>query len=305
MKIDGKAIAQEILDNLKIRVSKLTKRGIKPHLAILLVGNNPASTSYVKRKEIKAAEIGAKSTLINLKSTIQTAELIKIINKLNNDKAVHGIIVQRPLPSHIDNELINQAVDPNKDIDGFHKNTKFKMPLAQAVIHILKRIHESESKTRGFKSVNLRGWQTRGWQTNEFTNWLKGRNIVVIGKGQTGGGPTIALLKKMGIDPSIVDSKTEKPKEIIRKADLVISAIGKPNVFKSNDLKKGTIIIGVGMHKGDDGKMHGDYEEEEIKNLASFYTSIPGGVGPINVATLLSNLITAAQNQNIFPIDKK
>lgn len=305
MRIDGKAIAEEICRELKLRVNTLQKNHITPHLAIILVDDDPASVSYVRRKELKAKEIGAKITLIRYPKTVTTDKLLSCLNDLNHLSTVHGIIVQRPLPSQIDSKEIDLAVSPEKDIDGFHKNTKFKMPLAEAVIYILKRIHvlihqnkNPQVESRGLKLVNLRGWQSGGWQSDEaFTSWLKKKNIVVIGKGQTGGGPTISLLIKLGIEPTVIDSKTENPKRLTKQADIVISAIGKPSVIKPNDLKKGVILIGVGMYKGTDGKMHGDYEEAGIKNIASFYTPIPGGVGPVNVAMLLSNLVAAAEHK--------
>lgn len=314
MKVDGKALAEQIFINLATRVKALQKHGITPHLAVILVGENPASVSYVKRKEKKASEIGAKATVINLELRITNEELRGRIEKLNQNSNIHGVIIQRPLPQHIDNQMVNQTVDLQKDIDGFSKNSPFIMPLAQAVLFILEHIFLSiknnqtsqkfdrtqtwskEFESRGINVVNLRG--CRSWQTDEsFISWLKEKNIVVIGKGQTGGGPTISLLKKLGIEPTIIDSKTENVEDLTRSADIMVSAIGKSGVIKPEMLKKGVVLVGVGMHKGEDGKMHGDYDEEEIKNIASYYTPIPGGVGPVNVAMLLSNLIQAAETQ--------
>ena len=146
MKVDGKAIASEIFTDLHRRVDKLKATGITPQLVVILVGENPASVSYVQRKEKKAAKIGALTTVIRLKSSVTTDTLLKHIAQLNKDTTVHGIIVQRPLPPHIDNEAINQAVDPHKDIDAFNASTPFQMPLAEAVLEILRHIQVHEGK---------------------------------------------------------------------------------------------------------------------------------------------------------------
>lgn len=261
MKIDGKKIAQKILEDLKIKIQALN---IKPHLAIILVGNDPASIAYIEQKDLKAEKIGAKTTIFNLESIIQNSELLTLINKLNNDNSIHGIIVQRPLPKQIDLRTISFAIDPKKDVDGFHPQSEFQPPISLAILEILK----SES--------------------------LKPKNIVVIGKGEAGGQPIIQTFKKMGIEPTVIDSKTENPKALTKTADIIISAVGKPNVIKPNMIKSGVALISVGLHKGIDGKLHGDYEKNEIKNIVSFYTPTPGGVGPINVAMLLKNLIDSA-----------
>lgn len=283
MRIDGKEIAQKILENLKIRVEKLKEKNITPGLSIILVGQNPASKAYVRQKELKANEIGAKAIVLNYESGIKNHELLELIKKLNSDKNVHGIIVQRPLPQHIDEEKIDLATNPKKDIDSFHPKSPYPMPLAAAVLKILEEIfYRGETAT---SAINT-----------EFNNWLKSKKIVVIGKGQTGGGPTIQMLKKMGIQPQIIDSKTQNQIEITKTADIIISTVGKPNMIRPNMIKHGVILVSVGQHKGIDGKFHGDYEENEIKDIASFYTPTPGGIGPVNVAMLLENLISSTEN---------
>lgn len=262
MKIDGKQIAQKILDDLKIKIQKLN---IKPNLAIVLVGQDPASVAYVNQKKIKAELIGAKTTIESLPSGISQSDLLSTIQQYNNNNNIHGIIVQQPLPPQINIEKITQAIDPEKDVDGFHKNSEFSPPIAAAVLEILK-------------------------ETN-----LKSKNIVLIGKGETGGKLIIHAIRKMGINPTVIDSKTENPEDLIKTADIIISAVGKSNVITADMIKKGVILISIGMHKEKDGKLHGDYEEEKIKDIASFYTPTPGGVGPVNVAMLLKNLVRAAQ----------
>lgn len=168
---------------------------------------------------------------------------------------------------------------------------------------------EDSERKRGGRLQNLLATERNGrnsghGQNDDFKNWLSSKKIAVVGKGETGGKPIIEMLRKMNIEPSIIDSKTKNKELITKKADIIISAGGKPNVIKPEMIKKGlpagrqgVILIGVGLHRGKDGKLHGDYDEEKIKNIASFYTPTPGGVGPVNVAMLLENLIKATENQ--------
>ncbi|MBI2190092.1 MAG: bifunctional 5,10-methylenetetrahydrofolate dehydrogenase/5,10-methenyltetrahydrofolate cyclohydrolase, partial [Candidatus Levybacteria bacterium] len=211
MRVDGRAIAQSILDDLKNRRKNLKKKGVTPHLVIILIGNDPASHVYVRQKELKAKEIGVKVTLVNYESRITNQELITTIEQWNNDNNVHGIIVQRPLPKHIASEQITQAVDPKKDVDGFHPESKLEMPLSIAVLRILEHIFSSSKKS-----------------SHNFINWLKEKSIVIIGKGEAGGKPIINKLRTLGVQPLIIDSKTTNPEVIIKKADIIISAVGKP-----------------------------------------------------------------------------
>ncbi len=267
-RIDGKIIAEKILQDLKHRVKQLKKRGVAPHLVVILVGHDPASALYVKRKKLQGELIGAKATIKELPTNTSVQKLLSIIEELNNNNNVHGIIVQRPLPPTINNSIIAKAVLPEKDIDGLHPKSQFEMPLARAVLRILRKIGEFKSK-----------------------------RIVVIGKGQTGGGPVIKRLKELGVKTIVIDSKTTNPQLITRTADIIISAVGRANIVTGEMIKKGVILISVGMHRESDDKFHGDYEEEKISGIAGFYTPTPGGVGPVNVACLLENLIKAAENQ--------
>lgn len=280
MIIDGRAIAQTIFDNLCKKTALLKEKGITPKVAIILVGQDPASLAYVRQKELKAKSIGAETTVYNLPISISSHKLLKLLKLLNTDQNVHGIIVQRPLPPQINNTDINLCVDPKKDIDAFHPDTLFTMPLAAAVIKILEEIFARPGLLRP--------------KGQAFINWLKTKNIVVIGKGQTGGGPVITKFKKLGIEPYVIDSKTPKPEKLTEAADIIVSTVGNKHVKLPQKLKKNVIMIIVGIYKEDDGKLHGDYEKETIQNIASFYTPVPGGVGPVNVAMLLSNLVDAA-----------
>lgn len=268
MKIDGKQIANIIFQDLKIKVKKLQEKNIIPHLAIVLVGDDPASLAYVNQKKIKAEQIGAKITLYQYPNSVTTKTLLDCFNDLNHLSKMHGIIAQQPLPSHINLKEITEAIDPKKDVDGFHPKSKFEPPIFMTVLTL-------------FNQINI---------------YPQGKNIVILGKGETGGKPIIKGFEKMGIKPLVIDSKTSNPLPITKKADIIISAVGKSNVIKPDMIKKGVILISIGLSKGSDGKLHGDYNEEEIKNKASFYTPTPGGVGPVNVAMLLKNLVTAAEN---------
>lgn len=280
MKIDGREIANRTFADLKKRVIKLKKKRIISHLAIILIGNDPASVAYVNQKQIKGKKIGAKINIHKLPSSVSTNSTLSLLNDLNHLTSVHGIIVQQPLPSQINLKEITLAIDPKKDVDGFHPNSKFQSPIAIAVLKILEEIHERLILDQG----------------STLIKWLKNKQITILGKGETGGKPIIITLKKLGVQPLIIDSKTKNPSSVTKKADIIISAVGRPNVIKQEMIKKNSILISIGLSKGKDGKLHGDYDEEKIKNIASFYTPTPGGVGPVNVAMLLANLVIAAEN---------
>lgn len=274
MKIDGKLIASEILEDLKKRVDVLKEKGIIPHLYVILLINDTATLSYIKQKKLKSEEISAKITIDEINPNITTDRLLEKIKELNKDKFVHGIIVQQPLPKNLDNEKIINAINIQKDIDGFNPGSKFKIPVGLAVLEILRKIHNKN-----------------------FRNWLISQQITVLGKGLTAGGPIIKTLHEFGIKPNVISSKTENSEGILNNSDIVISAVGKESVVKRDNLKKGVILIGVGMHN-ESGKLKGDYEESDIENTASYYTPTPGGVGPVNVSMLMKNLVEAAENQN-------
>lgn len=278
MRIDGKVLASTILEDLKKRVLILRNKQIVPRLAIVAVGTDPVSSVYVRQKEAALDKIGARATIVHLPRSTTQSELLKIIQRFSNDNNVHGIIVQRPLPSHLDSDTITETIDLKKDVDGFQPNSSFTMPIAEAIFSILEYIYYSRKN-----------------KNTKFVQWLGSKKIVVVGKGETGGGPIRSLFTKMGIGTRGIDSKTLNPNHITRQADIIISAVGKRRIIKSLAIKKGAILISVGLHKENDGKLHGDYEEREIKNIASFYTPSPGGVGPVNVAMLLKNLVTATE----------
>lgn len=264
MKIDGKAIAQKILDDLK---KEIQEKKLAPKMAIIILGNDPASLIYINQKEIKSAKIGAECVVKRCHLATQGDTLRKIVNKFNKDKAIHGIIIQRPLPPHLNSQEVGEWVIPEKDIDGFNSQTKFIPPIALAILEILKSIDISPS----------------------------GKKIVVLGRGETAGKPIASNLIQNGAKVTICHSHTPNISDFTKAADIVISCIGKPNIVRRTMLNKGCVLIGVGMHKNEENKLRPDYNEEEIKDYVKYYTPVPGGVGPINVACLLQNLVKSAE----------
>ena len=277
MIIDGKKIAQEILDNLKKQTKKLKKENIYPKIAIVIVGDDPSSIAYIRQKKIKADIIGAKISTTRFPLNIITPDIIKAIHEFNNNEKIHGIVIQQPLPKNISLKNIIAAIDPKKDIDGFLPNSHFQVPIALAVLKVLEKIYMNTPEIK-----------------SRFVEWLKAKKIVVIGKGETGGKPVIQMIEKMKIPLTVIDSKTENPEMITKNADIIISATGKANIIKPQMIKRGVVLIGIGISRSESAKLMGDYDQNEIKNIASFYTPTPGGIGPINVACLLKNLIKAA-----------
>ena len=187
--------------------------------------------------------------------------LLEKIAKLNSDSNVHGIIIQRPFSPHINEDKIANSINPDKDVDGFHPDSKFSPPISEAVLKVLQFV----------KSTSEVGEA----DTSEVNAWLKNKKIAVIGRGVTAGNPVIKTLQKIEIEPEIITSQTQNKEEILKNSDILIGAVGKSDVIEAKNLKKGVILIGVGMFRGDDGKFHSDYDEEDIKDIASFYTPTP------------------------------
>jgi methylenetetrahydrofolate dehydrogenase (NADP+)/methenyltetrahydrofolate cyclohydrolase len=299
MRLSGKEISQKLYGELKKRVTKLQKKNITPHLVVLLVGENPASVAYVRQKQKNGEEIGAQVTVLNYKTSVTTEELEEKVKLLNIDPFVHGILIQRPLPEHIDVEKLEMLTDPQKDIDGFHPDSPYTLPLPLAVVKILEEVYSSSRDHEMAKQSqkNKRDRHASVEMTNNFKTWLQTQNIALLGKGPTGGGPIIEHLKTINVTPQLIDSKTKNPQEILKKADIIISAVGKEHTVKPEQLKHGVVLISVGINRSKENKLHGDYDEETIKNIASYYTPTPGGVGPVNVAMLWENLLTATEKQ--------
>jgi methylenetetrahydrofolate dehydrogenase (NADP+)/methenyltetrahydrofolate cyclohydrolase len=247
-------------------------------MAVILIGDVKSSEAYVRQKELKAREISAEVKIFRFDETVSNQDLENLIKKLDNDKKIHGIILQRPAPQNLQVEKLEELISPVKGIDGFGSNSLYTVPVVAAVLEVLGEI---------FGNLN---------EDISFDEWLKTQIITVMGKGETAGLPIINYLRKRDIEPVVVDSKTENKNAIIQKANILISAVGKRGVINTESLKKGIILIGVGLSADDEGKTKGDYDENEIEQIASFYTPTPGGIGPVNVALLLENLVQAAQN---------
>lgn len=278
MRIDGRAIADQILDTLRAKVSTIKKRGVTPTLAVILVGNDAGSISYIKQKEKAAQGIGAKLLLEQLPETTSLEILDSTIARYNHDPSVHGLIVQRPVPLTGAQKIL-EKVSSIKDIDGFIQNSPFQVPVARAVLTILTAIHHHLKEKKLI--------------TKDFLPWLRSENVAIVGRGETAGRPIAQLFETYQCTPFVIHSKTPQPADILKRATILISCVGKSRVITKSNITGGAIVIAVGLFRGVDGKLHGDYEEDEIKDLASFYTPTPGGVGPVNVAALMQNLVDA------------
>jgi methylenetetrahydrofolate dehydrogenase (NADP+)/methenyltetrahydrofolate cyclohydrolase len=276
MKIDGKQIASQIKEELKAKVVALRRKKILPHLAVVLVGNDQNSIIYIRRKQKLGEEIGVKVTVYRIEVSKdgkkEKERLLALINKLNKDKTVHGIIIQRPVPLEMDKEELDEIVIPKKDVDGFHPKSPFTPPVALAVIKLLKWVYATNNNS------------------SQFLSWLAKQKILIIGRGETAGKPIAKTFEKMKIPFLVGHSQTNNLKELCLKSTIVISCVGKPNILRHMTINEKSIVIGVGLHL-ENGKLATDYNQEEIGAKAAYWTPIPGGVGPVNVACLFENLL--------------
>lgn len=266
--INGKEIAQNILDNLKIKIQKLDK---KPSLAVIIVGENPASKIYVKNKAKKALEVGFNSILKELREDTSKEELLSVIENLNNDPDITGILLQLPLPSHLDERDFLDKIDPKKDVDGFSaynagKLFKGEKPFAIPCTPkgIIKLLEE--------KNVEI-----------------EGKVAVVIGRSNIVGKPVASLLLNKNATVIQAHSKTENLKEITKRADILISATGKKGLITEDMIKENSVLIDVGIIRNDEGKLFGDIDFNGAYKKASLITPVPGGVGPMTIASLMEN----------------
>jgi len=274
-RVDGKKIAEEILENLH---RQIITDGIKPHLVVFLIGDNPSSQSYIRQKKNATERIGALFTLQQYPATVAEKEIKKAISQANASDIIHGIIIQRPLPKEsVISSSILDSVALSKDIDGFLPGSPYEVPVAHAVITILEHVYQDQNHV-----------------DHDFISWLRTQRVAVIGKGITAGGPIRSILEKFQIPVLGIDRSTEHPSEITKKSDIIISCVGKEHTVTAHAIKQDVILLSVGLSRGQDGKNHGDYEEEDILEKASVYTPTPGGVGPVNVACLMQNLVKAS-----------
>ena len=305
MRIDGRKIAQEIRNDLKSKIQDLRSKNIVPKIAIITLGPEDSWEIYVRQKIKVARELGIKAVLLTLENAAQN-KLIRTVKQIDSDSNYHGIIVQRPMPANFDRTAIINSISPEKDIDGFRPDSKFEVPVWLAVKRLLEEslsqlsVLGSQLSESGLPVVSQSvSEQKNRKQTNQILKTENRKPItdfsfVVLGKGETAGGPIARGLRKLGVEPQIIDSRTQNPDEILKKADVIISCVGKSGVLRSENLKKGVILIGVGTH-GEDTGLRGDYNEQEIEQVAVAFTPTPGGVGPVNLSYLFSNLVHAAE----------
>lgn len=276
--IDGKAVAKEVQRQIKEEVEGLERRwGMAPGLAVVLVGDDPASHIYVRNKEKACKEVGIRSFEHLLPATISERDLLALVHHLNKDKNVHGILVQLPLPPHIRADKILEAVSPHKDVDGFH-------PVNQGML-ILGGV--------GFKPCTPMGimklLEAAGGDP-------KGKNAVVVGRSNIVGKPVALLLLEKHATVTICHSRTANLRDEVGRADILVAAIGKAGFIRGDWIKPGAVVIDVGVNRLPSGKLYGDVEFETAKDRASAITPVPGGVGPMTICMLLFNTLKAAKD---------
>lgn len=275
--IDGKLISQTIKDELKERVAELKKRGRSGSLAVIQVGNDPASSIYVKNKKKACEYIGIGSVSYELSENTSEAELLNIIDELNNKPDVIGILVQLPVPKHINEDKIIRAISPAKDVDGFHVENVGALCVGE----------------RGFVSCTPAGVIQLLKRSNVE---IAGKHCVVIGRSNIVGKPMALLMLRENATVTICHSKTQNLKEICKSADILIAAVGKPRMINSDYVKEGAVVIDVGIHRDENNKMCGDVDFDDVKDHVSKITPVPGGVGPMTIAMLMNNCVEAIEN---------
>ena len=274
--LDGKAVSLKVKESVKVRADELKKFGVEPTLAVVLVGEDKASQTYVRAKEKACNEYGIKSVAHRLSENTTQNELLALINVLNLDDSIHGILVQLPLPKHIDTNVVLAAIDPRKDVDGFH------------AVNVGKLV----SGLDGFVPCTPLGVMEI---LKEYGIEVAGLNAVVIGRSNIVGKPMANLLLNASATVTVTHSKTKNLKEICKNADLIVAAIGKPFFLKADMVKNGVVVVDVGINRLDDGRLVGDVDFDEVAPKCSYITPVPGGVGPMTIAMLLNNTILAAQ----------
>ena len=274
--IDGKRISQEIKDELKDKVEALKAVGKKAALAVVQVGNDPASCVHVNHKKKACAYIGIESLSYELEEETTEEELLELIKRLNEDEKVHGILVQLPLPKHINEDKIIQAISPKKDVDGFHPENVGKLVIGE----------------KGFVSCTPAGVIQLLKRSNIE---IAGKNCVVVGRSNIVGKPMALLMLRENATVTIAHSKTQNLKELCKTADILIVAIGKPRFITSEYIKEGAVVIDVGIHRDENNKLCGDVKYEDVVEIASAITPVPGGVGPMTIAMLMNNCVEAME----------
>jgi methylenetetrahydrofolate dehydrogenase (NADP+)/methenyltetrahydrofolate cyclohydrolase len=274
--IDGNALARKIRAEVAGRTAALKARGIQPHLSIILVGDDPASQVYTKHKVNDSTETGLSATLERYPATMTEADLLARVQALNNDPKVHGILVQLPLPKHMDAQKVIETISPAKDVDGFHVGSAGALMVGRP----------------GFWPCTPYGCMK---MLESIGYDLKGKNAVVIGRSNIVGKPMAMMLLAKDATVTICHSRTKDLKSFTSNADVVVAAVGKRNVLTRDMVKPGAVVIDVGMNRNDEGKLCGDVDFDGVKEVAGWVTPVPGGVGPMTRAMLLVNTIEAAE----------
>lgn len=273
--IDGKAISGAIKDELKEKVEEMKAEGIRICLAVVQVGNDPASSVYVGNKKKACAYIGIESLSYELPEETTQEELLDLIGELNAKEEVNGILVQLPLPDHIDEDTVIRAIDPKKDVDGFHPQNVGALCIGQpgfvsctpsGIIQLLKR--------SGIE--------------------IAGKECVVIGRSNIVGKPMALLLLRENATVTVAHSKTKNLREVAKRADILVVAVGKPKMITREYVKEGAVVIDVGIHRNEDKKMCGDVDYDDVAPVCSAITPVPGGVGPMTIAMLMNNCVASA-----------
>lgn len=274
--ISGKELAKNKREAMKQEVKQLKKEGIQPKLTVVLVGDNPASISYIKGKQKGCAEVGIESQLVKLDATTSEEELLSVIDQLNEDETVDGILVQLPLPEHISEQKVIHRISVEKDVDGFHPMNVGKMMLGEPC----------------FVSCTPAGIleMVRSIQVP-----IEGKHVVVIGRSNIVGKPVGQLFLNENATVTYTHSRTKNRPSITKQADILIVAVGKPNFIGPDEIKEGAIVIDVGVNRLETGKLCGDVRFDEVKEKASYITPVPGGVGPMTITMLLHNTIESAK----------
>lgn len=278
-RIDGKAISDQIKEEAALEAQKLQRQGITPCLAVVLVGNDPASMVYVNNKKKACEKVGILSRSYELPEDTEEKDLLALVEQLNMDNSVHGVLVQLPLPPQIDEEKVILAVDPKKDVDCFH-------PLNVGLLH---------TGQKGFLPCTPAGVLEL---IERSGHTIEGKRCVVIGRSHNVGKPTAMLLLQKNGTVTICHSKTKNLPEICKEADILVSAVGKLHTVTKDMVKEGAVVIDVGMNRNENGKLCGDVDFDDVCEVAGAVSPVPGGVGLMTVAMLMKNCITAAKLQN-------
>lgn len=274
--IDGRAVSKKVRQRVAQQAAQLAERGIVPGLAVVIVGEDPASLVYVRNKKRACAEVGFYSAEYALPQQTTQAELIELVRKLNRDERIHGILVQLPLPPHIDQKAVIAAIDPHKDVDAFH-------PVNVGRIMIGDYAFLPCTPAGVMELIASTGVE------------VAGKECVVIGRSNIVGKPMAMLLLHQNATVTICHSRTRELAQVVRRADIVVSAVGRVGFVTADMVKPGAVVIDVGMNRDQNGKLCGDVDFAAVSQVASHITPVPGGVGPMTISMLLQNTLTAAE----------